>query len=410
MAFRHIPPLARVLAAFTGALLMAGAAAWAQGAGPSAGVVMMQPIPDSVASDPGIGAARPSTIRVLSPEDHALFQQAFALAAKKQWPAALALGDQGKDTLARQLLQWRYALDRNSGAKFADIDAVMKQAAGWPLKGTLQARAEAVIVPDPSGAAVLTPAQIIAWFAGREPNSSIGRIRLGEALVASGTSSNGLATKGAALIARGWAEGSFDDLTENAIRTQDAAYFTPESDRARLNNLIWLDQTTAARREMTRVDAASAAIGRARIMLQGGTKSAAAALDAVAGSSDPDLLFDWARALRLEHRDDEAHRMLMRVAPATLARDHTARWWSEINVQARDMLKSGDASGALALTDHAMLPVGDAYAEQQFLSGFIALRPLKQPSRALVYFQRLGANVARPHQQIARRILAGAQL
>jgi soluble lytic murein transglycosylase len=352
---------------------------------------MMQPIPDSVSSDPGIGGARPSTLRVLSPADHTLFQQAFALGAKKQWPAALALGDQGKDSIARQLLQWRYALDRTSGASFAEIDAVMKTAAGWPLKAALQARAEAAIVPDPAGPPALTPAQIIAWFAGREPNSSIGRIRLGEALVASGQTA-----KGGALIARGWAEGSFDDATEAAIRTQDAAYLTPESDRARLSNLIWLNQTSAARQELARVDAQSAAIGRARIMLQGGTRSAQAALDALGSASDPDLLFDWARALRLEHRDDEAHRMLMRVAPATLARDHTARWWSEINVQARDMLKNGDAAGALALTDHAMLPVGDAYVEQQFLSGFAALRMLKAPAQALVYFQRLGANVTRP--------------
>ena len=82
--------------------------------------------------------------------------------------------------VARQLLQWRYALDRNSGAKFADIDAVLKMAADWPLRDTLYARAEAAITPD------MTPAQIIAWFGGRAPASAIGRIRLGEAMVATG--------------------------------------------------------------------------------------------------------------------------------------------------------------------------------------------------------------------------------
>ena len=101
----------------------------------SAGVVMMQPIPDTSPGDPGIAGARPSTIRVLSAADHDLFQRAFAAAAKGDWAGALALGDQGKDTTARQLLQWRYALDRNSGAKFADIDAVMKFAAGLAAQG-----------------------------------------------------------------------------------------------------------------------------------------------------------------------------------------------------------------------------------------------------------------------------------
>jgi soluble lytic murein transglycosylase len=207
---------------------------------------------------------------------------------------------------------------------------------------------------------------------------------------------SGQADKGGPLIARGWAEGSFDDFTENAIRSQDAAYLTPESDRMRLDNLVWRDETSAARRQMTRVDAATAAIARARILLDGGTKSARAALAAVADSSDPALLYDWARALRSEHQDDAAHAKLMRAAPTTLARDHTARWWAEVNVEARDMLKSGDAKGALALVDHAALPVSDEYAEQQFLGGFIALRFLKDPAAALAYFQRLNANVSRP--------------
>ena len=42
-----------------------------------------------------------------------------------------------------------------------------------------------------------------------------------------------------------------------------------------------------------------------------------------------------------------------------------------------------------------MLPVGDEYAEQQFLGGFIALRFLKDPARALTYFQQSGAPMSR---------------
>ena len=238
MAPKHIALIAGLLLSAAAVLPV-----WAQ----SAGVTMTAPIPAIPESSPALpGGTRPSTIRVLSAADHLLFQRAFALAAKGDWKGALALGDQGKDTTARQLLQWRYALDRNSGAKFAEIDAMMKSAANWPLKGTLQARAEAAITPD------MTPAQIIAWFAGQPPNSSIGRIRLGEALVATGDTA-----KGGPLIARGWAEGSFDEFTENAIRTQDAAYLTPESERTRLDNLVWRDETAAARRQMTHVDAKS---------------------------------------------------------------------------------------------------------------------------------------------------------
>ena len=67
---------------------------------------------------------RAANIHVLSPADHDIFTRAFAAAAEGDWANALALGNQGQDSVARQLLQWRYAMDRNSGAKFADIDAV----------------------------------------------------------------------------------------------------------------------------------------------------------------------------------------------------------------------------------------------------------------------------------------------
>jgi soluble lytic murein transglycosylase len=333
----------------------------------------------------GLPQARPSTAKVLSAGDHDLFLRAFAAGAKGDWAGAMALGNQGTDTTARQLLQWRYTLDRNSGATFADIDAMMKIAASWPLKGTLQARAEAAISPE------MTPQEIVAWFSGRNPNSSLGRVRLGEALAATGQ-----AGKGGPMIARGWAEGSFDDATEQQILAQDSAYLTPQSDLQRLDNLIWRGENSAAQRQVKRVDAKTAALARARILLDGGTRKARRALAAVKGSTDPELLFDWSRTLRLENKDAEAHRMLMRVTPRVLVRDHAARWWSEVNAQARDMLTKHDAAGALALVRHAALSSGEEYVDQQFLAGFIALRFLKQPADALSYFQRLTNAVGRP--------------
>ena len=115
-------------------------------------------------------------------------------------------------------------------------------------------------------------------------------------------------------------------------------------------------------------------------------------------SSDPGLLFDWARALRLaEHRTTRPMPCCCASSPPRLARDHAARWWAEVNVAgARCADGRRSHAGALALVEHAGLPVGDQYAEQQFLAGFIALRFLKDPAAALTDFQRLDAGVSRP--------------
>ena len=343
-------------------------------------------------------APGPAGAGMLNAADRDLYSRAFAMGAKGDWAAALALGAQGQDASARQLLQWRYALDANSHATFAEINAVLDAAGGWPARGTLLVRAEAALVPPSSFPAtvptpVMTPAQTIAWFASREPSSSIGRIRLGEALIAAGENR----TRGAALIAQGWSQGSFDEATEAAILAQDSASITPESQRARLDALLWRGEASAARCQTARVDTSLADLANARLALAGPVAKAKAALDKVSGSDDPALLFEWSHALRVAGKDDEAHAMLLRAAPLTLARDHRARWWGEIHIQARDALREHDYAMAMKLLEHAQMTQGGAeYPDQQFLAGFITLRFLKQPAASLPWFTRLTAAVTRP--------------
>lgn len=347
-------------------------------------VVMMQPIADgSTNALPGI---RPSRLRNLSAAERDLFTRAFLAADRGDWVGARSLAAQGQNVIARRLLEWRYALDRNSGATFAEIDTVLQDTpAAWPLRGTLQARAEAAITPD------MAPGAVAAWFGNREPNTSIGKIRLGEALVATGQTQ-----RGAALIRQGWIEGSFDTATELDIVQKDAAWLTPEADRARLDNLLWAGQVTAARRLLARVDGRAADIANARMALYTGYDKAQAALDKVAGSSDAALLFDWSRALRMAGRTAEARAMLLRVPAAPLVRAQPTRWWNESNLQAREALKDGDPRTAMALAQHAGFTAGNQFAEQQFLAGFISLRFLKEPKTALTLFQSLEAGVRMP--------------
>jgi soluble lytic murein transglycosylase len=368
-------------------------------------VVMMQPVSDGASqTDDDDLNIRPSRLNVLSPADHALFARAFDAASRGDWVAARGLAAQstassGRSSdkmaaTARRLLEWRYAMDSNSGASFAEIDAVIGDIAGaripWPQSGTLLVRAESAL-PGPADPGAMTPAQIVAWFAGRTPNSSIGKIRLGEALVATGQ-----AAKGARLIRDGWENGSFEPNVELDIVQRDGSHLTAASDRARLENLLWRGQVTAARRMLSRVSGSAADIARARIALRLGVQKAKKELAQVAGSSDPSLLFDWSHALRMANRDGEAHAMLLRVEAAPMVKDHAARWWGECHIQARDALAAGNPRTAFALARHGGFTEGVHFAEQEFLAGFVALRFLKEPKTALTHFRKLDEGVGRP--------------
>ena len=83
------------------------------------------------------------------------------------------------------------------------------------------------------------------------------------------------------------------------------------------------------------------ALAQARMAISSGLVRAKPALAKVAGSNDPTLLYDIARQMRLAGEDSAAHAKLLELNPQSLARDHAARWWAEVNVEARDALTGG---------------------------------------------------------------------
>src|SRR5690348_14694469 len=166
------------------AVALAGIAAYAAANLPngliqSGSVITMAPIPDT-AKDNGLVVdreRRPSAVRVLSGSDHDLYTRAFDAADRGDWVAAQALAAQGHDAIAVRLIQWRFLLDKNSGASFADIDGFLRNNPDWPLRDTLFVRAEAALDP------ATMPAAVIAWFGDRAPLTGLGMIRLGDSMI-----------------------------------------------------------------------------------------------------------------------------------------------------------------------------------------------------------------------------------
>ena len=353
------------------------------------GVIMMQPIQDG-STDNGLTVdreRRPSPMRVLSAADHDLYDRALDAADRGDWIAARGLAAQGHDGIATRLITWRYVLDKNSGAAFAEIDGFLKNNPDWPLRDTILARAEAAMDPT------MAPQAVIAWFGDRDPQTGIGLVRLGEARIATGW-----VQEGHALVQRGWIAGNFRPDQELAIVQKDGAFLTPDVDRARLTSLISRDDTTAAERELSRVTDDVQALGRARLALRtsraNGERLAAALPVSVAG--DPDLLFDRARAARRAGDNGTAASLLQRPALKSFIAAHPTRWWNEANLVVRAQLAAGEPSSAYAVVSDTGLSNGTEFAESEFMAGWIALRFLHSPTRALPHFRKLEAGVSRP--------------
>src|SRR5690242_6420908 len=139
------------------------------------GVIMMQPISDS---DPGPSISperRSSNTPILSAADHDIYLRAFDAADRGDWDGANGLAGQGHSAAANKLIQWRYLLDKNSGASFPEISGFIQNNPDWPSRDTLYARAEKAISPNTA------PQSIVAFFSSREPVTGLGEVRYGEA-------------------------------------------------------------------------------------------------------------------------------------------------------------------------------------------------------------------------------------
>jgi soluble lytic murein transglycosylase len=353
------------------------------------GVIMMQPIPDG-STDNGLTIdreRRPSPVHTLSAADHDIYTRAFDAADRGDWTAARSLAGQGHDATATRLITWRYVLDKNSGASFADIDGFIRNNPNWPLRDTLLARAEVAMDAN------MAPGAVLAWFGTRTPVTGLGMVRLGDAMIASGKTA-----AGRDMVRRGWISGSFRPDQELAIVQKDGGLFSPDVDRARLANLISRDDAVGAGRELSRVDDDVQRLGRARLAFRVSRASGERLANALPASlaNDPELLFDRARAARRANDNTTAASLLQRGSLKAFAAAHPARWWGEVNLVARALVASGDYRSAYGIVSDTGLTTGNEFSESEFMAGWIALRFLHSPNQALVHFKKLEAGVSRP--------------
>jgi hypothetical protein len=149
----------------------------------------------------------------------------------------------------------------------------------------------------------LNPRAVVEWFGDRAPVSSIGMIRLGEALIATGERD-----KGVELIRKAWTQGSFTQSDEAEILRAHSDILSQANHRARLDQLLARDDMVAAKRQIARVDNDYARIANARIRLKASPAAVKIVLDSLPAElqANSGLLYDAARAFRQRGMNEDA--------------------------------------------------------------------------------------------------------
>lgn len=341
----------------------------------------------------------PPKREILSEADVHLFREVFEDIRRHRWDDARRKARQGREPLARKLIDWIYYREHGNQASFREISAFLEENPDWPSTGLLQVRAEERMPPG------LPPQQVIDWFAERKPRTGWGRRRLGEALIAKGNYK-----EGRDLIREAWVHGDFTPSDEREfLAVHGDLLRKTDADIRRLDRLLWDHRHSAARRQMKRVGAGWRALADARIKLRAMSRGVDRAVSRVPEqlSNHPGLQYERARWRRRKGRHEETWPILATVHKTAGQLGNPEKWWDERHAQVRRALREGKPQLAYDMVANHGLSDGVSFAEAEWLAGWISLRFLNRPGNALAHFERLEDKVSTPISQARAHYWAG---
>ncbi|TYB90551.1 lytic transglycosylase domain-containing protein [Oceaniovalibus sp. ACAM 378] len=310
--------------------------------------------------------------------------QAMQALRAGDWDTAAELGAQA-GPLIGDVVEWHRL--RAGRGTFDESLAFLNRHPDWPGLSYLKQKSEEALPLDARGP------DVIAFFADHQPMTGHGVVALVNAFAAIGA--NGDAESMAALA---WLDISMTAEAEFALLQRYPDVLFPLH-AVRLDNMLWRDSESAARRMLPRLgDADQTALAEARLSLRNGRNGAEAAVKAVptALQSDPGLAYEKFRDAHARNRVDEATTLILEHSTAYERLGQPAIWARARRDLARTLMRAKRHEDAYAVASSHWLESGSDYADLEWLSGYLSLSFLDDPAKALIHFQKFRGAVDTP--------------
>ena len=330
-----------------------------------------------------------NTSLILTEHDARNFRFGMRAAQRHDWSDVSLYEKRLHDPTAKRILRWQRA-GGDPHVSFDTLTDVVQTQSDWPRMVTIRAKAEAELFDHP-----LVPQETINWFLGLEPVSGEGRAALAHAYYRLGNRDLGDRWLRAA-----WCEAR---LTRDRQKYLFGLYkhrLTQEDHAARADHLIWMGTRyySSASGLLPLMSKGDRALMDARMRVGANRSGMDQAIKAVPKSllEDAGLLYERAR-WRRKHRS-ESYALPVYLQLKTPPRSEQAREkvWQEKKYMTYWALKKKKYQVAYDLTRYHGLEKGAAFAEAEFLAGWIALVHLDQAKVAAIHFTNLKNGVSLP--------------
>ena len=338
-------------------------------------------LPGATDANPALAAATPILVDITG------LPEAIAAYRAGDVRAGDAAARTTTNKLARVAAEWAALRLAPRETGFDRLTSFLTEQPDWAASGPLRRRAEEAIYFDKR-----PPAEVIAWFTPRRPETPLGKWALARALQATGA-----APRATALVREIWREADLSPSLEASLRKDFPEALTRADHKARSDRFFYKENAEASQRAATLAGPDVLALAKARETLTDKT------LEALAPDlrKDPTLQFAQIQKLRRDNKIAEATKVMLEAPrdPALLV--GADEWWTERRTLARKALDAGDARTAFRIAAEHSAQGRDQRVDAEFHAGWIALRFLSDPTTAQGFFDR-AASMAETPIAIAR--------
>jgi soluble lytic murein transglycosylase len=316
-----------------------------------------------------------SSPKALSAGEASALAAAFKAVDEGRHADARAAVTNFNNPLLTRIVEWTVLrVAPRSDADFASSWRFLRESPDWPEPEVLRRQAEDRISPA-------TPAaEVFRYFTAFPPLTSAGHMRRLEAATAASPADV------PRLASDSWRVATFRTSDEEDFLNKYGRHLSGEDQIARFDRILREGRTQPARDLVPKLPPDYQPLANARLAMATKAADATTVLRGVPAAklAEPAIKLERLGWLRRTGNFDEA-KTLAQQPPA----GQTEAWWNERQQLARDLLAAGHAADAYAVTVPHGQTKGVAFAEAEFLAGWIALRHLKKPAEALRHFQTL---------------------
>ncbi len=288
--------------------------------------------------------------------------------------------------VAADVIEWHRL--RAGRGTFEQARAFLNRRPDWPGEAYLRKQTEDKVTQEDD-------ATILSFFAETSPQTPKAVLAHAAALMRAGKGEQASAN-----IVKAWRTMPMNPTSQALFLAEHEALLKPHH-KARLDAMLWQREHAEARQMFDLVGKDDAALARTRIALQRSAGNVNDLINALppAQAKDAGLQadrFEWRLRKGLVN---DAKTLLLERSTSVEALGRPAAWANRRRALARGEMRSGDPKRAYQMASQHFLKSGSHYADLEWLSGYIALRFLKDPEAAYQHFLNHDRAVESPISQ-----------